>query len=88
MMSTKLTIEPPITAPENTALRDQVDTILRDAMRDGTLEGIFRKWNCWNDDQPRLYQQAATETASQSNAAPAASTTDLVRRYYKSLAGE
>ena len=42
-----------ITAPENTALRDQVDRILRDAMRDGTLEAIFRKWNVWNDDQPR-----------------------------------
>ena len=34
-----------ITAPDNTALRDQVDTILRDAMRDGTLERIFRQWN-------------------------------------------
>ena len=46
-----------ITAPENTALRDQVDQILRDAMRDGTLEAIFRKWNVWNDDQPRLYER-------------------------------
>ncbi len=44
-----------ITAPENTALRDQVDAILRDAMRDGTLEPILRKWNVWNDDQPALY---------------------------------
>ena len=25
------------------------------AMRDGTLERIFRKWDVWNDDQPRLY---------------------------------
>jgi polar amino acid transport system substrate-binding protein len=44
-----------ITAPENVDLRDRVDDILREAMRDGTLEGIFRKWNVWNDDQPRLY---------------------------------
>lgn len=44
-----------ITAPENTALRDQVDAILRDAMRDGTLERIFRKWNVWNGDQPALF---------------------------------
>ena len=44
-----------ITAPENTALRDQVDRILRDAMRDGTLERTFRKWNVWNEDQPALY---------------------------------
>ena len=44
-----------ITAPQNTALRDQVDTILRDAMRDGTLERIFRKWNVWNEDQQKLH---------------------------------
>ena len=43
-----------ITAPENTALRDRVDAILREAMRDGTLERIFRKWNVWNTDQPAL----------------------------------
>ncbi|MDP3719557.1 MAG: ABC transporter substrate-binding protein/permease [Acidobacteriota bacterium] len=52
-----------ITAPENTALRDQVDVILRDAMRDGTLERIFRKWNVWNDDQPTLFARVlATPT--------------------------
>jgi polar amino acid transport system substrate-binding protein len=44
-----------ITAPENTALRDQVNRILRDAMGDGRLEAIFRKWNVWNDDQRVLY---------------------------------
>ena len=44
-----------ITAPENDALRNQVDTILKAAMQDGTLERIFRKWNVWNDDQPALY---------------------------------
>ena len=43
-----------ITAPENAELRDRVDGILREAMRDGTLEAIFRKWRVWNDDQPRL----------------------------------
>ena len=46
-----------ITAPENTALREQVDATLRDAMRDGTLERIFRKWQVWNDDQPALFQR-------------------------------
>ena len=29
--------------------------ILRGAMRDGSLERIFRKWNVWNDDQPPLH---------------------------------
>ncbi len=46
-----------ITALENTTLRDRVDDVLRDAMRDGTLEATFRKWNVWNDDQPRLFAQ-------------------------------
>ena len=29
-----------------------INEILRGAMRDGTLERIFRKWQVWNDDQP------------------------------------
>ena len=44
-----------ILAARNRALRDQIDDILRTAMRDGTLERIFRKWRVWNDDQPRLH---------------------------------
>jgi polar amino acid transport system substrate-binding protein len=73
-----------ITAPENTALRDQVDRILRDAMKDGTLETIFRKWNVWNDDQLRLYERAANpQEQTASTAAP--STGELVARYVPSL---
>ncbi|HTM34149.1 MAG TPA: ABC transporter permease subunit [Vicinamibacterales bacterium] len=64
-----------ITAPENTALRDRVDAILREAMRDGTLEATFRKWQSWNDDQPRLYTRVlatATDT-DEGDVEPAAS---------------
>ena len=39
----------------NAAVRDRIDGILLEAMRDGTLEGIFRRWGMWNDDQPKLY---------------------------------
>jgi polar amino acid transport system substrate-binding protein len=39
----------------NAPLRDAANEALRKAMRDGTLERIFRKWNVWNDDQPKLY---------------------------------
>jgi polar amino acid transport system substrate-binding protein len=38
-------------------LRERANGILRAAMRDGTLERIFRKWEVWNDDQPRLFEQ-------------------------------
>lgn len=39
----------------NAPMRDAFDSTLRGAMRDGTLERIFRKWSVWNDDQPRLF---------------------------------
>ena len=44
-----------VLALRNAGLRDKVNEILRGAMRDGTLEKIFRKWSVWNDDQPKLY---------------------------------
>jgi polar amino acid transport system substrate-binding protein len=53
-----------ISAPENAALRDQVDSILRTAMRDGTLEKIFKKWHVWNEDQPMLHARLLEPAAS------------------------
>ncbi len=44
-------------AKEQTALRDEVNAALREAMRDGRLEALFRKWRVWNDDQPPMYAQ-------------------------------
>ncbi len=44
-----------VSSRANPELISQVDAILRDAMRDGTLESIFRKWKVWNEDQPRLF---------------------------------
>jgi His/Glu/Gln/Arg/opine family amino acid ABC transporter permease subunit len=44
-----------VLAVRNAPLRDAIDEILRVAMQDGSLEGIFRKWDVWNDDQPALY---------------------------------
>ena len=64
-----------ITAPENTALRDLVDSILRDAMRDGTLESIFRKWNVWNDDQPRLFARTLVQSTAGTPGTPGTSGT-------------
>ncbi len=81
-----------ITAPKNTALREQVDVILRDAMRDGTLERIFRKWNVWNDDQPALFARVLISSApptlgtlgTRGTLAPA-SPENAVRQYLPSL---
>jgi polar amino acid transport system substrate-binding protein len=44
-----------ILAARDAALRDRVDALLRDAMRDGRLQAIFTRWGMWNEDQPRLY---------------------------------
>lgn len=79
-----------ITAPENTKLRDQVDQILRDAMRDGTLESIFRKWKVWNDDQPALFARTLAEapapgTPSTPSTPGTPGTVRTVRTYLPSL---
>jgi polar amino acid transport system substrate-binding protein len=77
-----------ITAPENIALRDHVDQILREAMRDGTLESIFRKWNVWNEDQPKLYARLTDGTAGTSatlGTQGTLATADAVRSYLPSL---
>ena len=44
-----------VLSPQNAPLRETLNEVLRTAMRDGTLEGILRKWNVWNDDQPTLF---------------------------------
>ena len=44
-----------VLAPGAAPLRDSMNEILHGAMRDGTLERIFRKWGVWNADQPALY---------------------------------
>jgi polar amino acid transport system substrate-binding protein len=46
-----------VLAARNAPLRDAVNEILRGAMRDGTLERIFRKWNVWSDAQRELYRR-------------------------------
>jgi len=77
-----------ITAPGNTALRDQVNAVLRRAMADGRLEALFRKWKVWNDQQPGLY--ASVLAMPESPAAPASGTQavsrfDLTLRYVPAL---
>ena len=77
-----------IMAPENSALRDQVDGILRAAMRDGTLEAIFRKWNVWNDDQPALYERVLDPSwtaAATTNPLATQGPLETIRSYFPSL---
>jgi His/Glu/Gln/Arg/opine family amino acid ABC transporter permease subunit len=40
-----------VLAKENAALRDAIDVLLKEMMRDGTLRRIFQKWNVWDERQ-------------------------------------
>jgi polar amino acid transport system substrate-binding protein len=81
-----------VLAPANAPLRDAINEILKGAMRDGTLERILRKWNVWNDDQPRLYAAllAGTPVAPVTGLDPSANVAtmskwDAAKRYFPSL---
>ncbi len=53
-----------VLAPAQTRLRDRMNVMLRDAMRDGRLEAIFRRWSAWNEDQPRLYARLLADASA------------------------
>jgi polar amino acid transport system substrate-binding protein len=78
-----------ILAPENIALRNQIDSILKQAMRDGRLESIFRRWEMWNDDQQTLYARVTAEESGtvpqMQNTATDISVWGATRRYLPSL---
>jgi polar amino acid transport system substrate-binding protein len=76
-----------ILAPGNAALRDRMNEILRQAMRDGRLEAIFTRWKMWNQDQPRLYA-SVLGTRYAIEAVPAAAPSsrwDAARTYLPAL---
>ena len=50
-------------ARTNAPLRDSVDAILRVAMRDGSLERIFRDWSVWDPSQATLFGRVLGDTA-------------------------
>ena len=50
-----------VLAKENTALRDAIDGLLKEMMRDGTLRKIFEKWNVWDEDQARFERDALAQ---------------------------
>jgi polar amino acid transport system substrate-binding protein len=79
-------------AARNTQLRDTINQLLREAMRDGSLERIFRKWNVWNDDQPNLHRRVLDGTKvpavsgfDESVALATLSRWEAARRYIPSL---
>ena len=46
-----------VLAQANAMLRDSIDAVLRAAMRDGSLEQIFRRWNVWDETQRPFFER-------------------------------
>ena len=81
-----------VMAPENAALRDRINGILLNAVRDGSLERILRTWSVWNDDQPILHAKLLAGEPIQpvvgldtSTSVATASRWEAARRYLPSL---
>jgi len=74
-------------APPRADLRDRMNDILRQAMDDGRLEAIFRRWGMWNDDQPALYARLTrpTDPSASEDAAPATNSWGAAVRYLPAL---
>ena len=77
-----------VLATNNTVLRDRINGILRDRMRDGTLERIYRKWRIWDDYQPRFFASVLNADAKAKKVAETSAATheiDIVLRYIPAL---
>jgi len=53
-----------VLAHADSVLRDSVDAVLREAMRDGSLEQIFRRWRVWDPTQGVLFDQVLRSNMS------------------------
>jgi len=55
-----------VLARANVALRDSMNAILRERMRDGSLEKIFRSWDVWDDAQAQYFARVLADTSAAS----------------------
>jgi polar amino acid transport system substrate-binding protein len=77
-----------VLAAGNGELRDRINEVLRQAMKDGRLEAIFRRWKMWNDDQPPLYARLTNgimPPESSVSSSETTSTRDAAVRYLPAL---
>ena len=52
-----------VLARADSALRDSIDAVLREAMRDGSLEEILRRWNVWDETQLAFFERTRRSAA-------------------------
>ncbi|MFI5120721.1 MAG: ABC transporter substrate-binding protein/permease [Thermoanaerobaculia bacterium] len=65
-----------VLAKQNAALRDSVDGLLKEMMRDGTLRKIFEKWNVWDEEQAAFEEREEKEISSNEKSAGGAEPRD------------
>ena len=73
-----------VLARADSVLRDSVDSALREAMRDGSLDQIFRRWDVWDPSQGALFERVL-RSGGAAKAAGAATSLQIVA-YLPSLA--
>ncbi|HUQ48081.1 MAG TPA: ABC transporter substrate-binding protein/permease [Gemmatimonadaceae bacterium] len=71
-------------AHADSALRDSADVILRDRMRDGSLEKTFRDWGVWDPSQAEHFKRMLAEVPT-ADAAPGPVATQSIVAYLPSF---
>ncbi|MCC6929617.1 MAG: ABC transporter permease subunit [Gemmatimonadaceae bacterium] len=66
-------------ARADTALRDSANAILRERMRDGSLERTFRRWQVWDADQASHFTTVLSDSVARAVAARVPATTTVAR---------
>ena len=78
-----------VLAPGHEALRDRIDQVLLERMRDGTLERIFRRWHVWDGEQARFeagrLARGGRPEGEDGGAAAARTVAEAVGRYLPAL---
>ncbi|XXF76139.1 ABC transporter substrate-binding protein/permease [Myxococcaceae bacterium GXIMD 01537] len=79
-----------VLAASHAELRDRLDEALREGMRDGSLERIFRRWGIWDDAQTAFFERTLAPAPAQVQKAgppshPGSSRWELVARYLPAL---
>jgi polar amino acid transport system substrate-binding protein len=62
-----------VLAKRDSVLRDSINTILRTAMRDRSLEKTFRAWNVWDDNQGLFFEGLLSDRNGRLSASPSPS---------------
>jgi polar amino acid transport system substrate-binding protein len=68
-----------VLAKENAALRDSIDGLLKEKMRDGTLRKIFEKWNVWDEEQAAFQARELAKAAEASRTPEATETPEAAK---------